>query len=326
MTVQRTLLTLGAAFAVAALALAPVRNATAASGGLAWDSVSKMAAGTDAATIEPGSFDADYAKAAAVVVPSDTGGGGFLNKMKSAVATGKAAVATMQTGLAEKHYVAGPKERTDSVSYGKATIIDCVARTLTTLDMRKKTYRVESLDARAKSEPATTAHGQPEPEATDDGTKVAIDLKTTAIGRKEVGGTNADGYRSVTKITSTKPSGETNTTDADMLAYYSPYALPLVECDRFGSRAGQQHAVSMTVGFARLTEAMMMAGKDKRFTMTHSGPALPTGKLAVFEATSFKGDQPSAPAATFLNERGNVRSIGVDDPIFSVPADFTKES
>ena len=52
----------------------------------------------------------------------------------------------MQTGLAEKHYVAGSKERTDEVVMQTATITDCVARTITTLNFRDKTYRVVSMD------------------------------------------------------------------------------------------------------------------------------------------------------------------------------------
>ncbi|MEO9096827.1 MAG: hypothetical protein ABI346_01470 [Candidatus Baltobacteraceae bacterium] len=321
---QRTLPMLGAALAVTALALAPLGGATAASSGLAWDSVTKLVQSADAGSVEPGPFDADYAKAAAVDVPSDSGGGGFFGKMKAAVAAGKSTMQMMQTGMAEKHYVAGSKERTDSVSYGKATIVDCVARTVTTLDMRKKTYRIESLDAHATSQPVAT-HGEPEPEATDDGTKVAIALKTTALGRKEVGGTQTDGYRSLTKITTTKPSGETQSSEGTLLAYYSSYAQPHPECDRFGAREPAQQTVPAAAGFARLAEAMAMVGKEKRFSMTHTGPALPIGRLAMFEANTFKGERSSAATVSFLSERGNVRSVSPDDAAFSVPADFTKQ-
>ena len=103
----------------------------AAPNGLAWDSVTKVVTNADPSTLQPGSFDTDYA-AAAAAPPS---GGGMAGQVKQ--------------GIAEQHYAAGSKDRTDNVAQQTATIVDCVARTITTLDLRRKTYNVVSMDQSA---------------------------------------------------------------------------------------------------------------------------------------------------------------------------------
>jgi len=60
-----------------------------------------------------------------------------------------------------------------------------------------------------------------------------------------------------------------------------------------------------------------------------SGPPMPT-TFAYFQAVQFSAsDAGSANAGTpfaagFLVERGNLRTIDSNDPIFAVPADFTR--
>src|SRR5579863_8714747 len=95
-----------AALIVVALLVAPAVSAPAATGGLAWDSVTKMAMGSDASALQPGSFDDDYATASAAQPPAQSGGGLF-GHIKAAIGMGQAFQQMMTDGFAERHYVAG---------------------------------------------------------------------------------------------------------------------------------------------------------------------------------------------------------------------------
>ena len=79
----------------------------------------------------------------------------------------------------------------------------------------------------------------------------------------------------------------------------------------------------MTGGFARFTRALALAGADSRFSLKQSGPPLPRGKFSMYQAATIGGGQEGG--ATFVSERGNLRPISADDPIFGVPSDFTRE-
>ncbi len=133
--------TLAAVLAISVAAF----QASAAPNGLAWDSVTKIAMNADPSTLQPGDFSADFAAASAVQTPQQSGGG-FFAQMHQAMATAQSYQQMMQTGIAERHYIAGSKERTDNLAAQTATIVDCAARTITTLDLRRKTYRVTSMD------------------------------------------------------------------------------------------------------------------------------------------------------------------------------------
>ncbi|MEO7203023.1 MAG: hypothetical protein ABI431_09000, partial [Candidatus Tumulicola sp.] len=81
-----------AALAGLAVALQP-SAAPAASAGLAWDSVMKVVLGADASTLQPGSFDTDFATASAVQSQDEGGGGGgIFGHLKQAIAAGKGAM------------------------------------------------------------------------------------------------------------------------------------------------------------------------------------------------------------------------------------------
>ena len=142
---------LAVAIAIALLAGSAL-PACAAPGGLAWDSVSKLAMSADAGSLQPGSFSDDFAAASA---PQQSGGGLFGHMIP------QQALAMMHSGIAERHYVAGSKERTDQVAAQTATIVDCRARTITTLDLAKKTYRVTSMDQPSASGPAQSSAEDP---------------------------------------------------------------------------------------------------------------------------------------------------------------------
>jgi hypothetical protein len=306
-------------------ALEAQSSSVAAENGVAWDAVTKFSMSADAANLQPGSFDQDYAQAASVQPVSDSGGGIF-GKVNQAMAMAKHMQALMQNGFAEKHYVADAKSRVDQVSEQTATITDCSARTITTLDLRKHTYKVESLD---QSSPRSSSSGgaAPMPRPTDDGSRIAIVIANTAIGSKTVGGQAASGFKSDMSFTQTKPSGEKQSFNGDLLAYYSSLANPTASCFSSGLPAGTGNAAApfaaSATGYAGFMRALALAGIDKRFTLKQSGPPLPRNKFPMFEAVTIGGGRSGG--GTFVTERGNVRPIGSNDPIFSVPPGFTRE-
>ncbi len=152
---MKRLLTAG--FSVAAIAAlvaaGPLAPARAATSGLAFDSVTRFKMGGDARKHRPGTFDADFEQASQHRKPAG-GGGGMFGQMKAAMEAATSATAMFQNGIAERHYIAGARERTDDVAGQKATITDCSARTITTLDLAKKTYRVVSHGPAGRDPPA----------------------------------------------------------------------------------------------------------------------------------------------------------------------------
>lgn len=300
-------------------ALAPVPSPAAGSG-LAWDSVSKLVVNADASSLQPGSFDSDFATASAAPPPS-TGGGGFLGKYKQMMASAQNVEQMMQSGLAERHYVAGMKSRTDEVAQQTATIVDCTARTVTTLDLKAKTYKIVSMESPSDSSSGAGGNAGAGPHR-DDNSKLAISVTNTALGSREVGGQSTNGFRSDAIITETDSSGQSRTLNGNLLGYYSTYADPSATCSRFGAgMAGGARGMEMMAGYARLMRALATSG-DPRFSVTQSGPPLPLGKLAMYSAITFTAQTRQV---TMVTERGNVRSITDSDPIFSVPSDFTAE-
>jgi hypothetical protein len=294
-------------------------------GGLAWDSVTKFMPGTDASALAPGSFDADYAAASQAQIQTKSGGGGLFAAIKQAQSVAGEMQTLMHSGFAERHYVAGSKERTDQVAYQTATIVDCDARTITQLDLRAKTYRVTSMDAPAESHPApNTPSTVPQPLPSGSNTKVAIALTNTALGSQEVGGEPTDGFRSDMKLTTTDSSGASQTMNAQLIGYYSSRSNPEPACSRMGTSGNNAHpAAGMMLAASRFKQVLASAGTDRRVTLSQSGPALPVGRLSMFDAATFTAG--SRGGATFVTERGNVRPVDSNDPVFSVPSDFTEQ-
>jgi len=313
------------------LAFIPGPPARAGGLGLAWDSVTKVSRSGDAANMQPGSFDQDYAQAAAIPPPSEDTGGGMFGKMKQGMATAQHLQALLQNGFAERHYVAGTKERIDAVSDQKATILDCAGGTITTLDLRRKTYRVESLNAPSAPNSSGNA-GAPQPRATNDVASIAITIANTALGARTVAGQPTNGFSSELSFKETKTSGESQSYNGDLVGYYSSYGNPSPACERPSSAApgrgstldAAQTLTAMTSGFTRFTQALALAGVDSRFSIKQSGPPLPRGKFAMYQAATIGGGPEGG--ATFVSERGNLRPVSPNDPIFTVPGDFTRES
>lgn len=287
---------------------------SAASSGLAWDSVTKLAMGADASSLQPGSFSDDFAAASA---PQQSGGGLFGHMIP------QQALAMMHSGIAERHYVAGSKERTDQVAAQTATIVDCRARTITTLDLAKKTYRVSSMDQ--PSTPGTAQGSSGGSEVKDDGTKVAIAITNTALGARQVAGEATNGYSSQITFTETPPSGESRTMNTSLVGYYANFGMPLPQCAGAMNATGMAgmggNGQAMMASVRRLMQALRSNGSDPRFSIKQSGPALPLGGFAMYQAMTFAM---GSRAPTMVTERGDVHSLDPSDPVFSVPSDFTQ--
>jgi hypothetical protein len=253
-------------------------------------------------------------------------------KMRNAMAQAQGAMGMMRTGLAEKHYVAGSKERIDLPAQQSATIADCGARTITHLDLKAKTYYVISLTQPPAPHVGGGSHPAPAPAAapSDDGTKVALTVVNTALGAKTVFGNTATGYASDITLITTKPGGDASTSKMNRKEYVSTSSRLWPNCSAAAQSGSGMGFMSALRRYDELARGMA-THDDPRLTVSSSGPTLPW-TLAYFEAFQFSGDNGEAGgghsghggAVSILIERNNIRSIGSDDPVFSAPADFTK--
>ncbi len=316
---------LSAALAVAVTVR--VSNASATGTGLAYDSVTSFPH-TDATQLQPGSFESDFQTASAVKSGDDAKRGPFgLGRM---IAQAQNAMSMLSSGMAEHHYIAGSKERTDTIALGRAEITDCAARTLTTLDLAKKTYTVTSLDQpNSATETARHSATTPGTRPTDDGSRMAIAVSTKALGARNIQGMSTTGYDADVRSTVRRGNGESHSFDMLTTSYYSGYAEPAATCRERGPSRTQTDAANaanaaMLTQYRTAMRALRTPKGDPRFTVTAKGPSLPVGKLALYELVSMKGQQQQGPSFSMLVERGNVRTISENDPVFGVPADFTK--
>ena len=330
----RTCLAATLAWTLAASAL-PAAAAT----GIAYESITKFAISQDASAPAPapGTFGADFAAAT-----SDASTSGDVPKMPfglgKMMAKANAAISSLKNGMAEKHYVGVTKERVDEIAAKTGEITDCNARTITHLDFDKKTYYVESLDhPETVATPGSSRHAAPQPAATDDGTKIAIVVTTKSLGAMNIEGVPTTGYDMDIKMTATKPTGESATSTMNMLSYFSSIAEPHFGCaSRYvpaasgmppGAAAGMQN-------YAMLMRAMSASKGDSRFTVTNSGPAIPAGKLAMWQdmkmvmsGTDHSTGQRGQAGFAVITERGAIKAPLADsDPAFEIPAGFTKVS
>lgn len=299
-----------------------------AAGGLAWDQVTKFS--MDGSIPEP-NFAQDFQTASQPPdQPKQHGGmfGGFQNSINAAMG----AMQMFKTGIAERHYVAGSFERTENVAQQTATITDCNARTITYLNLAKKTYRVVSMD---QPQAPQAAPGKPSPQGTpsfqDDGTSLKIAYSSQALGPRQLDGTNTDGYKATMEITIMRPNESPQTMNTVLTEYVSSYAQPHQTCRSFhmpmGGGPGAMGAMGNNMEMTRMiNEAMRTSSGNPRFTVTASGPALPSGRLDMFTVYQMAGQQSNGRGFVTIMERGNVHQIDDGDKsIFGVPPDFTKE-
>jgi hypothetical protein len=311
------ILTLLTIVTVVALAVQTSPPASAA-GGIAYDSVTKIVMGVDPSSQQPGTFDGDF-KTASEVTPAPTGG--LFGQTRAAAEN---AMNMMHNGTAERHYIAGSKDRTDNLAMQTATIVDCSARTLTTLNLKDKTYRVTSLDQPSSPSSSTGGPSQPHPSATDDGSRFALAVTSRALGPKQIEGTNTNGYSSDVKMTVTKPGTSPSSYDMAVTAYYTGMPEPAAGCPSpfYASSVSRgPQAGAMMAGYAMAMRALRDAKGNPRITVSASGPALPLDKLSLWDLVTFSRGQ----NLSILSERGNVRLITDTDPVFSIPSDFTKQ-
>ncbi|MGA2392014.1 MAG: hypothetical protein ABSH03_01530 [Candidatus Lustribacter sp.] len=300
--------------------------ASAASPGIAYDSVTKFAMGNDAASTQPGTFETDF-KTASQPVQQQPAGGGLLGGLNAAMTQGLAMANMMKSGLAERHFIAGQRERVDNVAAQTATILDCQARTLATLDLKNKTYKIVSLDAPQQQVAARGPAAAPQAVATDDGSKIAMSLTNQALGPRQIGPDTADGYRSDMSMTITRPGSQSVTSQMTTTEYIVKLSDYTLTCGGVASNVSGPAAAAMSQ-YAMAHRAMAM--NNPRFTVTSSGPPLPQGRFSVFTAITMGGSPGASgnggPPGGFASiiERGHERAITDDDPIFTIPPGFTK--
>ena len=203
------------------------------------------------------------------------------------------------------------------------TIVDCAARTITTLDLRKKTIAWCLMEYAVGSKNSNAGSGAPGPRSTDDGTKIAIVISNNALGSREFGGQPTSGFSSDMSFTGPKPSGESQSYNGSLVIYYSSYANPASSCARFGATSpngqsrsnGAQALSTMAGGYARFTHAL--GGPEWTRASASSNRAVRRSR-----AESSRCTKPRRSAAvhaverTFVFERGNLRPISANDPIF----------
>ena len=297
--------------------------------GLAWDQVTKMSMD---GTIPDPNFPADFQ--AASQPPAQQGGGGGMFGMNAMINQAMGAMQMMKTGVAERHYIAGAFERTDNVAQQTATIVDCNARTITYLNLAKKTYRVVSMD-QPQQQPTGAGKpdtSQPQP-VQDDGTRYKIDYSSQALGLKTIDGQSSDGYKALMTVTVMKPNAAPQTMNSNVTEYFSNFAHPQQSCHVHLSTAqagaaGPMAAMGSSMNVtSQINAAMRTPGGDPRFTFTSSGPPLPSGRLDLFSVYQYTAQQSQGRAFAMILERGNVRPVSdTDKSIFGVPPDFTKEA
>ena len=325
-------------FALLALTLGLQPLPTLAATGIAYDSVTKFSVGNaDGGVPAPGSFQADFAAAASASASGETNVPKMPFGLGKMVAKAQGAIAALKTGTAEKHYVGITKERVDNVATQTGDITDCSARTITHLDLAKKTYSVESLDHPVPTAPPARSHATeaPGPAATDDGTKIAIAITTKALGPKTIEGVATSGYDMNMKMTVSKPTGESSTTNMLMTAYYSAMPDPTFSCRSktfYPAGAPESARAPSMAMYGMMMKALSTPKGDSRFTVTNSGPSVPFGKLAMWTDTQMGAAAGTTTNATgapsgfnIISERGDLKTPLPDtDPIFAVPPGFTK--
>jgi hypothetical protein len=296
--------------------------AASAATGLAWDSVVKFS--MDGTTPQPGDFTSDFQTASQAATPPPQRGGLF-GAINNAVGAATAAMSSLRSGFAQRHFNAGSMHRSDDLAAGTATIVDCQARTISTLDLAKKTYRVTSLDAPLPPvQSSGAARSAPGPLPTDDGSKINIKVTSAALGSKTIEGVQTDGYASTMTTTVTKPTGESQSADMTMTSYLSQYAQPSEGCSSFPVAAAPGAGMPNMAMYQSMMRAMTTPNGDPRITVSASGPTQPPGRFPMFTAIAPKASNGRGGFAMMV-ENGDVRQVSdADKSIFGVPADFTK--
>jgi hypothetical protein len=222
-----------------------------------------------------------------------------------------------------RRYMTVDRERIDDSCHGVTLIIDCKARTALQTYRQSKAYGITSFDA-------TPDPGYAAEIAKERRVRASIPKIDNVVVEERLN-LGADRYRVVRRQTLSDhgPVGVLFTRDTTTYVF-TKTRLPELHCiDTVAPYIAQFRAMTnyympelpsnYTATQAR--EAFVTPDED-----TESGPTLPRWRL-VLSAT---GDhfQMQTRAATFTNyfksESGHIRSIADDDPIFNVPAGYSK--
>ena len=354
------------AFAVGVVFATHGRNADAATSDLAYDEIVKFA--VIATPPPPGSFAADYAAISAPtktqnVQPKGHGLFGAIDLRSLAhsavngnpgdVAKGAAsatlagskdaaldtlldaalrpmasAFAGLQNGVLERHAFYHGWERSDDDAAKTATILRCDRHERITLDLARKTYRIDDptsvAPSASRASAATLQRGcNAGADSGPPGTGVLeISTQGSALGTLPFDGVAAAGYSTTNTMaikngTGSCRNGSFGVTET---AYYAPYPVPRAYCP-----------LPQRARYPQTPAEMMSArggGCQLKPSLHASGPARPSNRLALYELMTMTGGEAAGTqhnGMSFVIERGNVRQLGAGDAsLFEVPADFSK--
>jgi hypothetical protein len=366
----RSLLRLSAAAAFAALLMPGVPSA-APPPGLAYDEIVRIvASGTPP---PPGNFQADVAAlnaqpvAAATPTPAPrkrgfggiggivgaiagggnvagaVGGAAASNAMDNAVqnslgaqfgAMGASFANFLQPHLMRYAFWSG-WERVEDVTAQTATIRKCDLGQVIQLNLAAKTYTIYAPNAEPipTAPPGAQGRGRaPAAQPGQPGTALATLTDTTkSLGPLKIEGEPTSGYDTTTSFTTTQATGSCHNSNASIqtVQYLAPLSPPTVN----------SCPVRVPEGLPETASAAMPTGGCKpTFSMHRSGPAVPTGRLALYSLVSFGMGSGATPAPApaprpsagpssmgFLTERGNLKTLGpADEGLFGIPQGFTK--
>jgi len=219
-------------------------------------------------------------------------------------------------------YLAATKQRTDVLDKKYASILDCETRTVTALDLAKRTYSVKSLESVAAEFAPFIA------QATND-VSLRASLNNRSLGTRRVGGLVTPSYETtLTQTLKTLPSPPAPSFSAKMetvaTRYYSNINTPRLTCPgSFRDSAPIVLSPELALASAVILEpnfdgAAEQAGGEPR------GVRLPD-RLASLIVVRITGELPGGVPGNhnvFVIEVGHIRPISSDDPIFAIPPDF----
>ena len=308
--------------------VASVPRAQSAQTGLAYDEITKFLSAD--ANPQPGSFASDFQAAinAQRSAANSGGHGGLFGAIQNAIGAAQGAIASFSSGFASSHYYLNGWERTDDVGAQTATIVKPSQRQTISLNLAKKTYRIETSGTANASEPVSPAErpqsGQ-ERQAQPGSGRLDITVSTQSLGSQVIEEVPTTGYRTTFNMTQSQSTGSCRdgTFQTTVTEYVSRYMEP---------HAGVTRPRQRPASFARPERVALRPGcRPKITTHTSVSGEAPEDRLAMWVLVTVSGNAPSAEGQrsggfSTLIERGNVRVLTANDSnLFAIPAGFTQE-
>ena len=369
MTMWRSLLRVGAAVAFAAVAAPSGTPSAAPVPGLAYDEIVRVLVG--ATPPPPGNFQTDLAAVNASPEPFvsaapkrrgfglgaiagtilNGGGAGAIGGAIAGEAMSTAAdnalsqtlgnsfaglAATMRSFLAPHvlHYAYwNGWERIDDTTAQTATIRKCDIGRVVHLDLAKKTYAIYDPASEPTAAPSRPAPGPrparstpPQPPGT---AVIDVSLTTRSLGALRIESQPTSGYDATAAFAITQSTGSCRDarSSIDTTSYYTGLTRPSVT-----SCPVQRPPVPVSAADA-MAPPPGNGGCRPTFTMHHSGPPEPAGKLAAYALVTMTASTVATPAPAssampggigFLTERGNFATLGAaNSNQFDIPPGFT---